>query len=218
MAKSVAYNPQSDEITSPPIASMSEAISYVTDVLNMKTASETDIPLTEVYIEEKDRFRIFQAPEGKRVWVASPAPVVRKNGTVVSGYQIAGGGIVFDSNQADGDGFTVDCTYIVGGSEMLDNLIAKSDKSILASVSLPAANWTEDAVNGYWTQPITHSAIVDGTSLTISFGTQDLKQIFADGVSIMAENNNGIATAYSYENVPSADLTMQIEIRQVKEQ
>lgn len=217
MAKSVAYNPQSDEITSPPIASMSEAVSYVTDVLNMKTASETDIPLTEVYIEEKDRFRVFQAPEGKRVWVASPAPVVRKNGTVVSGYQIAGGGIVFDSNQADGDGFTVDCTYIINGSEMLDKLAAKAAKSITAPVTLTAAGWVEDTENGWWTQGISNPAIVDGRKVDITFDADNIKKLSEIGASIIIRNNAGTATAYAFNNVPSVDIAAQLEIREVIE-
>ena len=214
------YDPRSAEITSPPLASMSEAISLVTDALNMQTASETDIPLTEIYISETDRYRIFQAPEGKRVWLASPAPVIKKNGTVVSGYTIAGGGIIFDENQSDGDGFTVDCSYIINDAENVvtpEEMDMKPNKSVTASVTLTAAGWVEDVTNGWWTQAVSNPAIVDGVKIDLSLDAGTLTQIMNDGSTLMIENNAGAATVYALVNRPSVDITVQIEIRQVTE-
>jgi hypothetical protein len=73
--------------------------------------AETNVPLTEVYISETDRYRIYQAPEGKRNWAASPAPVIKKNGVqITSGFTIdyGGGAIILSPSATATDVFTAD--------------------------------------------------------------------------------------------------------------
>ncbi|MFA9380479.1 MAG: hypothetical protein ACERKO_05405 [Acetanaerobacterium sp.] len=87
--------------------------------------------------------------------------------------------------------------------------------SAIASIPLPTASWTENTENGWWTQLISDSAIVDGVKVDISFTAEQVKQLVDDGASIMVVNDNGIATAYAFNAMPTMDLTAQIEIRQV---
>lgn len=114
MAKTNYQDPGSTEIISPIVSGMQEALGKIEDIIDIDTKAESDIPLTEVYISTQDRYRIFQAAEGKRNWVANPAPVIKKNGGVIStGFSIeySGGAIVLDTNALSTDVFTADATY-----------------------------------------------------------------------------------------------------------
>jgi hypothetical protein len=90
---------------------LQEAVGKIEDVLDMQLQAETGIGLSEVYISEQDRYRIFQAPEGKRNWASSPAPVIKKNGAVISsGFTIdyGGGAVIFSTPLSGTDTVTAD--------------------------------------------------------------------------------------------------------------
>ena len=115
MAKTNWQDPKTGEIISPQISGLQEAVGKLEDSIGMDTVSETDIPLTEVFISGEDRYRIFQAPEGKRNWVSSPAPVIKKNGVAIStGFVVdyGGGAIALSVNDMGGYTYTADATYI----------------------------------------------------------------------------------------------------------
>ena len=106
-------DPGSTEILSPNISGLQEAVGKIEDILNLQTTAETDVALTEVYISASDRYRIYQAAVGKRNWLLSPAPVIKKNGgTIVTGFTIdyAGGAIVLGTNAIVTDVFTASFT------------------------------------------------------------------------------------------------------------
>lgn len=90
-----------------------------------------------------------------------------------------------------------------------------STKPLIKSITLLSANWVEDAVNGYWTQSITDVDIIDGVKVDITFDATNIKQLSEDSSSIIIRNNAGTATAYAFNNVPSVDITGQMEIRAV---
>lgn len=92
---------------------------------------------------------------------------------------------------------------------------AKSSKSITAPVTLTAAGWMEDVVNGWWTQALSNPAIVDGRKVDISFDAVQIMQLAEDGASIMVVNDGGTATAYAFGAAPTVDLAGYIEIREV---
>ena len=73
MAKTNWQDPGSSEVRSTHISGLQEAVGKIEDVLDLKLQAETAVPLTEVYISELDRYRIYQAPAGKRNWASSPA-------------------------------------------------------------------------------------------------------------------------------------------------
>jgi hypothetical protein len=108
-------DPQTSEIRSTQIAGIQEAVGKLEDSVGMESVAEATIELTEVYISAEDRYRIYQAPAGKRNWVASPAPVIKKNGVVVTeGFTIdhAGGAINVSPSALSTDVFTADATYV----------------------------------------------------------------------------------------------------------
>ena len=114
MAKTNWQDPKSGEIRSTHISGLQEAVGKIEESIGVKSVSETNIPLEEVFISNDDRYRIFQAPEGKRNWLLSPAPVIKKNGTVVKeGFEIdyGGGAIVLNANDAVANTYTADVTY-----------------------------------------------------------------------------------------------------------
>ncbi|MDK2793482.1 MAG: hypothetical protein PWP75_110 [Caldanaerobacter sp.] len=112
-------DPKTSEIRSTQISGLQEAIGKIEDILDVQLEAETNVPLTEVYISETDRYRIYQAPEGKRNWAASPAPVIKKNGVqITSGFTIdyGGGAIILSPAATSTDVFTADITYIKNAS------------------------------------------------------------------------------------------------------
>lgn len=129
MSQIVTQNPGSSEIQSPLIAGITEGLNKLSSVLNLKTGTLEDVQLTAVSIDndEKNKNRIFEANFGNRLWLSSPAPVIKKNGAEItqsgSNFTIdyIGGSITFsaESKPADGDVITVSATYIIAESEAL---------------------------------------------------------------------------------------------------
>lgn len=129
MSQIVTQNPGSSEIQSPLIAGITEGLNKLSSVLNLKTGTLEDVQLTAVSIDndEKNKNRIFEANFGNRLWLSSPAPVIKKNGSEItqsgSNFTIdyIGGSITFsaESKPADGDVITVSATYIIAESEAL---------------------------------------------------------------------------------------------------
>lgn len=130
MAKINTFDPLTSEARSPLIAGITEALSKLSGVLNLKTSTLKDSPLSEVYISEDDRYRIYQAPLGQKLWLTSPAPVIKKNGVVITPevdnftIEHIGGSVAFASGSTltASDTLTVSATYIIEDSENLDNI------------------------------------------------------------------------------------------------
>lgn len=130
MAKIPTFDPQTTEARSPLIAGITDALNKISSILDMKTDTLSDSPLTEVYISAEDRYRIYQAPIGNKIWLSSPPPVIKKNGEVITeskdnfSIDYLGGSIVFSDGYtlSEQDILTVSCTYIVEGSNAIDSL------------------------------------------------------------------------------------------------
>jgi hypothetical protein len=124
MAKTNWQDPGSSEVRSTHISGLQEAVGKIEDVLDLKLQAETAVPLTEVYISEQDRYRIYQAPAGKRNWASSPAPVIKKNGVVISsGFTIdyGGGAIIVSPSATSTDTFTADVSYTKTADNALES-------------------------------------------------------------------------------------------------
>ena len=130
MSQIVTQNPGSSEIQSPLIAGITEGLNKLSSILNLKTGTLEDVQLTAVPIDndEKNKNRIFEANFGNRLWLSSPAPVIKKNGSEItqsgSNFTIdyIGGSVTFpvESKPSDGDIITVSATYIIAESEALN--------------------------------------------------------------------------------------------------
>lgn len=83
MAKIPQQDPKTSEILSPFIAGLSEAVSKLSESTNMKVESATNVQLTEVFVSDSDRYRIYQAPDGKRNWTSDTVTIF-KNGVAIT--------------------------------------------------------------------------------------------------------------------------------------
>lgn len=131
MSRVPRYDPMTSEARSPLIAGLTEACNKISGILDMKTATMTNFVMPEIFISEDDRYRMYQAPLGNKLWLETPAPVIKKNGVVIEpdtdGFSIdyLGGSICFEAESrltAD-DTITVDATYIVDGSNQISSII-----------------------------------------------------------------------------------------------
>lgn len=134
MAQILTQDPGSNEAQSPLIVGITEGLNKLSSILNLKTSKLEDVSLTAVSIDdtEDNKNRIFEAPTGNRLWLSSPAPTFKKNGSPItqesSGFTIdyVGGSITFqkESKPSDGDTITVSATYIIAESEQLESILS----------------------------------------------------------------------------------------------
>ena len=129
MSTILQFDPLSSEVVSPFLAGMSEGLNKISTALNLTNAAVTDAAMSEVYIGEDDRYRIYQVAAGNRLWLSDPAPVVKKNGSIITagtaGFTIdyVGGAIIFESASRliSTDTVTVSMTRIASAStEIVD--------------------------------------------------------------------------------------------------
>ena len=157
MAKTNWQDPKSGEIISPHISGLQEAVGKLEESLGISSTAETGIALSEVYISESDRYRIYQAPEGKRNWLSSPTPIIKKNGVqITTGFIIeyGGGAIVFTTPLLSTDIVTADATYTV-----------KEATSLVAQINDLAT------YKGFLSAPSTVVSLANNVLTTINFGT-----------------------------------------------
>lgn len=96
MPKTNWQDHRDEEILSIHITGLQDAVGKMEDALGLGTIEETDVSLIMVPAYNTSgilEYRIYQAPVGKRNWLASSAPVVKKNGSVITtGFSIDYGG------------------------------------------------------------------------------------------------------------------------------
>jgi hypothetical protein len=122
-------DPGTSEMRSTQIAGIQESLGKIEDILDMQLQVEVGLPLTEVYISAEDRYRIYQAPAGKRNWAASPAPVIKKNDVVITeGFTVdyAGGAIIASPSAISTDVFTADVSYTKVAGNKLETYLAET--------------------------------------------------------------------------------------------
>lgn len=95
-----------------------EQIKLLQSYLDPKSKFYADIPMEMKPILDDNRIainrRYYEAPAGRKGWLATPIPVVKKNGLVISaGYIIIGAcSILFDAEQEEESIITVDAAVI----------------------------------------------------------------------------------------------------------
>lgn len=133
MARSVMYDPGTMEARVQWLAGLTEICNKLSGVLDMDVGSFEDLTLPEVYISETDRCRIYQAPLGNKLWLQAPAPVIKKNGEIITpannGFEIdyLGGSIAFNEEYVcqESDVITASASYIIDKSLVLDDVNTK---------------------------------------------------------------------------------------------
>lgn len=134
MAQIENQNPGSSEVQSPLLAGITEGLNKLSAIFNLKTGTLNDVKLNPVPIDDSpdNKNRIYEASSGNRLWLSSPAPVIKKNGAEItqsgSNFTIdyVGGSVTFTSEDKpdDDDTITVTATYIIAGSEQIDSIIS----------------------------------------------------------------------------------------------
>ncbi|HKM01841.1 MAG TPA: hypothetical protein VJ083_07310, partial [Sedimentibacter sp.] len=102
MAKIPTFNPLSGEARSPLIAGLTEVANKISDALNMQSEEFENVILSEVFITDSDRYRIYEVDMGKKLWLSEPNPIIRKNGSIINSavdnftVDLIGGSIAFE--------------------------------------------------------------------------------------------------------------------------
>ncbi len=178
MANYPTYNPKSDEAKSALIAGLTRAVKTLSQSLNLQTSEIEDFEMTELFISDEDRNRIYEVELDKKGWLSDPAPVFKKNGVVIEPLSefftidYLGGSIEFIgetyTRPTTSDTITVTATYINQYSTVLENLSTaldavktKTDKYIGSFNSLT------DLQTVYDTPSVGDYAIILGSEYTI---------------------------------------------------
>ncbi|GEM_PF-5277166 len=139
MAKTNWQDPRTGEIISPHISGLQEAVGKLEESIGIETITETNMQLSEVFISGNDRYRIYQAPEGKRNWLISPAPIIKKNGVnITNDFEIdyGGGAVVFTNPITESDVLTADVKHTI----KTENVLTKQDYASKSEAEVGADN------------------------------------------------------------------------------
>lgn len=104
---------------------------------------------------------------------------------------------------------------IVGGVTYgFEDTVARNMKPVTTDVTLTAAGWTG---SGPYTQAVTIAGATATSRVDMQPDETVLAQMLNDGVSaLFIKNNNGALTAVAMGAAPTADLTVQATITEVK--
>lgn len=104
---------------------------------------------------------------------------------------------------------------IVGGVTYgFEDTVARNMKPVTDTVTLTAAGWTG---SGPYTQAVTIAGATETSRVDMQPDETVLTQMLNDGVSaLFIKNNNGALTAVAMGAAPTANLTVQATITEVK--
>lgn len=225
MAKTVMQDPMTSEARSAWLAGVTEGLSKISNVLNMNTGNLYNYEMSELFISETDRYRIYNLPLGNKVWVSDPEPVFKKNGVVITPVQdnftidYLGGSIVFEpfARLTADDVVTVDATYIIADSDTINIINSKllSMVPINATVTLSADDWMEED-NGDYTQIVSVSGVISNSAKQNIFVSPTPTKInienLKDYTIYCSEQDDGTLTFVSSEIQPTVNVQFNVEI------
>lgn len=225
MAKTVMQDPLTSEARSSWLAGVTEGLSKISDVLNMKTGTFENYEMSELFISEDDRYRIYNLPLGNKVWVSFPEPVFKKNGVVITPIQdnftidYLGGSIAFEpfARLTADDVVTVDATYILADSDTINTINSKLANMIPinATVTLSSDNWTEED-NGDYTQIVSVIGVIANSEKQNIFVSPAPTNVNIDNLKnytiYCSEQGDGTLTFVSSEIQPTVNVQFNIEI------
>lgn len=135
MAKTPTYDPRESEVLSPLMAGFSEALAKLSGVLNLNTKQIKGVTLEKLpWINGEGKTVmgiLYQAPSDNKLWLSTPPPVIRKNGSVINPssdhftIDPIGGGLFFEEMYSllEDDVVTVDATIVTEESKALYDIL-----------------------------------------------------------------------------------------------
>ena len=135
MAKMPFYDPRDSEVLSPLMAGFSEGLGVLSEILNLNTKTIRGVALEKLtWINSEGHTvlgMLYQAPQGNKLWLTTPYPVIRKNGTIITEsadhftIDPIGGGLFFEEQYAllEDDEVTVDATVVTPSSQALYSIL-----------------------------------------------------------------------------------------------
>lgn len=135
MAKMPFYDPRDSEVLSPLMAGFSEGLGVLSEILNLNTKTIKGVALEKLtWIDSEGHTvlgMLYQAPQGNKLWLTTPYPVIRKNGTIITEsadhftIDPIGGGLFFEEQYAllEDDEVTVDATVVTPSSQALYSIL-----------------------------------------------------------------------------------------------
>ena len=135
MAKMPFYDPRDSEVLSPLMAGFSEGLGVLSEILNLNTKTIRGVALEKLtWINSEGHTvlgMLYQAPPGNKLWLTTPYPVIRKNGTIITEsadhftIDPIGGGLFFEEQYAllEDDEVTVDATVVTPSSQALYSIL-----------------------------------------------------------------------------------------------
>lgn len=135
MAKMPFYDPRDSEVLSPLMAGFSEGLGVLSEILNLNTKTIKGVALEKLtWIDSEGHTvlgMLYQAPQGNKLWLTTPYPVIRKNGAIITEsadhftIDPIGGGLFFEEQYAllEDDEVTVDATVVTPSSQALYSIL-----------------------------------------------------------------------------------------------
>ena len=83
----------------------------------------------------------------------------------------------------------------------------------VATITLSAASWTGSA--SPYSQVVEINTVTTATKIELNPTVSQIVSLQNDDIALMAENDAGVVTIYSFGGKPSADMTMQVTLTEV---
>lgn len=225
MANTVMQDPLTSEARSAWLAGITEGLSKISNVLNMKTGNIYNYEMTELFISDDDRYRIYNLPLGNKVWVSDPAPVFKKNGVVITPVEdnftidYLGGSIAFEpfARLTADDVVTVDATYIIADSDTINTINSKllSMVPVNHTVTLSSDNWVEE--DGDYTQTVSVVGVISNSAKQNIFVSPTPTKTNIENLSeytiYCSEQGEGSLKFISSKTQPTVNVQFNVEIR-----
>lgn len=162
MANIPVFDPKDSEVVSPLIAGLTEGLNRLSEVLNLNTSENTDVQLDSlIWTDDKGNSvvgKMYQAPFGKKLWLQTPAPIIKKNGNQIKPQtdhftiDYIGGGLFFEDDYVlqSSDIVTADFTQVKSESAVIYSIL--QDISDLQTKAAHDKGWFatyEDLISSY---------------------------------------------------------------------
>ena len=83
----------------------------------------------------------------------------------------------------------------------------------VATITLSATNWTGSAAP--YSQVVTIPTVTNATKIELNPTVSQIVDLQNEDIALMAENNGGTVTIYSFGGKPASDMTMQVTLTEV---